>query len=341
MRHPHLLLPALLCVACTSSTIPAPTETGSPSDSGSPDSGDTDTDTDTDWTNTAEVVVSEGLGWTAVSAANQSTCALLGTALRCWGRASDPAVSMAPSVDLLSVSLGVIGCGVGLDQQLVCWGDHALLDHVPTGEFIDVSSLGERPCAVRTSGQAVCWDEDGPSEAPEGTFVSVLDGGTLSVIPNACFFAADGSSACTPSPFPALHAAEVVDMAFYRYWSFAIVDGGADVMETTTIDWLNPGVGDGDSANPPGVRPYRAIASSLGKHVSNRFCLIDADAAVHCDGEPWDYDNRHNGGLDSPPAGTFESLSVGRYHGCAIRTDSALACWGTDPDAMAIPGEGA
>ena len=45
-------------------------------------------------------------------------------------------------------------------------------------------------------------------------------------------------------------------------------------------------------------------------------------------------------GLGSVPTGTFQSVSVGGNHACAIRPDASLTCWGSDAHGQAGPPEG-
>ena len=55
--------------------------------------------------------------------------------------------------------------------------------------------------------------------------------------------------------------------------------------------------------------------------------------------------NRQIGGMlgyrsrwpGQPPAGSFVSVSAGYAHNCGVKTDSSVACWGSDQDGQASP----
>lgn len=41
-----------------------------------------------------------------------------------------------------------------------------------------------------------------------------------------------------------------------------------------------------------------------------------------------------------PPSGEFASVSVGMFHGCGVKTDGAVICWGNDEYGQSSPPEG-
>jgi alpha-tubulin suppressor-like RCC1 family protein len=65
-------------------------------------------------------------------------------------------------------------------------------------------------------------------------------------------------------------------------------------------------------------------------------CAVGTDGELACwgAGEPNDdpaelcRDGTFNYGQSSPPSGTFRSVSMGNTHGCAVRVDGTVACWG-------------
>ena len=49
---------------------------------------------------------------------------------------------------------------------------------------------------------------------------------------------------------------------------------------------------------------------------------------------------RNDSGQANPPAGTFTQVSAGGFHTCGLRTDGMLACWGDNTFNQATPPAG-
>jgi Putative Ig domain/Regulator of chromosome condensation (RCC1) repeat len=155
--------------------------------------------------------------FTAVSAGGTHTCAIRTDAtLACWGDDSAGQLDEVPGGWFRSVSAGgTHTCAIRVDGDLVCWGDDSAgqLDEVPgevhlhlrfhdhrflfwddSDDFISVGAGGTHTCAIRDSGDLVCWGDDSAGqlgEVPEGEFRSVSAGGT-----HTCAIRTDATLAC-------------------------------------------------------------------------------------------------------------------------------------------------
>src|SRR5690606_4432854 len=48
----------------------------------------------------------------------------------------------------------------------------------------------------------------------------------------------------------------------------------------------------------------------------------------------------HNLGQAEPPAGNFSQVATGRSHSCAVRMDGSIACWGRNESGQSAPPNG-
>lgn len=74
------------------------------------------------------------------------------------------------------------------------------------------------------------------------------------------------------------------------------------------------------------VGPYTWVAAGGAGFAD---CGILVNGTIHC-----------FQGFTTPPTGTFTRLSLGIGHGCGIRTDQTIACWGDDTFGQATPPAG-
>jgi hypothetical protein len=80
--------------------------------------------------------------------------------------------------------------------------------------------------------------------------------------------------------------------------------------------------GGGGAQGAPAPR-WEQLACDDPRMPAARGCAVGADAAIQCTNAG------HSYGAMRPPAGRFRAASLGRLHGCAIRDDRALDCWGS------------
>jgi hypothetical protein len=167
------------------------------------------------------------------------------------------------------ISPGVPGCcGVRVDGSLVCWDINGQ-SAAPVGTFSRVALSQKNGCAVRNDGSLYCWGENqlGQSTPPSGAFRDVSAG------PNhGCAIRTTGTLAC----------------------------------------WGRNDSGEADA--PSGT--FTSVSAS-GGHT----CAIRSNGEVACFGS-------NGSGQSSPPAGTFTRVTTGGTYSCGIRPDETLTCWG-------------
>ena len=156
--------------------------------------------------------------------------------------------------------------------------------------FIAISAGELHTCAIRESGEIVCWgitEGDyyyGQTDAPTGRFTTV---------------SARESSNC------AIRESEEIEC-----WGLnGRVEGEAG---TENIKFVETGLLDA----PPGS--YTAV--SVG---STHTCAIRTSGEIECWGDNED-------GLADAPAGRYTAVSAGIWHNCAIRDAGEIACWGAN-----------
>ena len=170
-------------------------------------------------------------------------------------------------------------------------GQFTIRDGAPEGIFTSV----DHRCGIRTDGTIACWDGwewDVPDQ-----LVSDTPEGTFTSIAasdsNACAIRTDGTIAC------------------WDGWEW-------DVPDQLVSDI------------PEGTFTSIAVGNGYG-------CAVRSDRSLTCWGDPrWGDPRWGRDGYDyvgeptTVPPGTFEAVTVGSGHACAIRTDGTIACWGAN-----------
>lgn len=93
--------------------------------------------------------------------------------------------------------------------------------------------------------------------------------------------------------------------------------------------------GDGESLfdeAPPGTGTWTQISGS-----DDTYCARKSDGALAC----WGMDAFSSGVISGEPAGTYNMVSGGPFHACAVKTaDSTIACWGENGSGESTPPAG-
>lgn len=254
--------------------------------------------------------------WRHVSAGGNGTCAVReDMTARCWGTVPSP-----PEGHRFVVvgTNGTDGCGLDADEGwLRCWGESAWVAGAP-----DLGALRVRlrdvqctfgGCCILVEGEgARCVGSSSVTAGVSRPGSTAMDVGDREV----CVWTADGNVACSfpETPLPPVPArGGWAWIATFREYACGVVrDTGAVVCAPGDMAWL-------DDAE------YVAIDGNFG----SALCGIRRDGTLRCEREP-----RTVGPIpiadEAPPSGAFVQLSVGNDHACAIRSDGALRCWGSN-----------
>ena len=293
-----------------------------------------------------------------VSTGDRHTCALLDTGeVSCWGL-NDEGQTDAPAEDFRWISAGQDRtCAVTTAGELLCWGDTEFERCRPDPRASDVIEcrdvqvrvsglvgaayrsvsvsdntgtllmMGMSPnrwgliCAVRETGEIDCWGSHTVEglEAPSGTYRTVSVGHSY-----LCAVRETGDVDCwwvngagridgTPGGIyhsisvGGAHTCGIRDTGELRCWGFFEGQGQVDV--------------------PP--QTYRSV--SLGATLA---CAVRASGEIDCFRTTLEVgDDTDDLGLDGyagsigAPSGVYRSVSVGSWHGCAVRESGKIHCW--------------
>jgi hypothetical protein len=219
----------------------------------------------------------------------------------------------APSGTFSTLSMNYLtACALNQLGVPACWGfsNQGVLSP-PTSAFESLSVTGDNACGVLSSGGLECWggNPSGAGTPPGGTFSSVSVGAW-----HACGIRTNQTVECwglEGTPWLDVGQANPPAGTFLAlnlapFGSCGLTSGGSIAC------WGTDG----------GGQPLTPLAGSFSALASSGFgCGIRADKTIGC----W------VPGTPTPPTGAFfESVAVGQSHGCAIRDDSAVTCFGTN-----------
>ncbi len=263
-----------------------------------------------------------GLSWRRAAAAvatdQLSSCGLHASGrIECWGWATR--LGVPPTGSFTAVTTGFAhACGLGIDGRVECWGINDLGQaSAPTGTFADISAGFWHACGLLTDGQIECWggNDHGQASPPTGTFTAVSAGDG-----HSCALRTGGNVECwgddeygqatpptgtfTAVSAGAVHSCGLLTDGQIECWGYDRREAGPflDDVDPTAAD---QGQDPSRSTTAPCVAPL---------------CFL---------------------GRASPPAGAFTAVSAGSLHGCGLRTDGQVACWGFNEHGQASPPAGA
>lgn len=203
---------------------------------------------------------------------------------------------------------GAHTCALTTLGTIDCWGDDTNgVSSPPSGTFSTVEAGSESNCAIGGDGLIQCWGliEFGDPNPPSGPFVELSSGNTF----HYCAIRSDGSVACwgsnnvgQGSPPPG---------AFTRISTY--YNGSAGLRPDGSIEFW------GDTAGLT-TKPGPYLDMALGEAHA---CAIKPDHTLECFNMSQSIDQ-------TPPSGTYQSLTIDGDTNCAIATDGTVACWGSN-----------
>lgn len=256
--------------------------------------------------------------------------------IRYWGDYEEGLWLARPAGTYRDVAMvSSVACGVRDDNYACCWGydPHDDLANAPAEQVGTVSLGGEHACAIRLDGTLTCWGDNawGRTSAPEGIFAQVVTGTY-----HSCGLHPDGTIECWGigpedaglTGYEGRDVGQVTDTLSGEY--VAIAAGGSSNCAINTYgyvycwgnyaDYFAETFDDDTFVNISITEYGRACGiNSLGEIV----CTVATSGST---------------AGDTPPAGNnFVQVSVGTTHGCALDTEGAITCWGTDHYGETIP----
>ena len=239
-----------------------------------------------------------------------------------------PVVQQAvPEMRFVSVAAGLWhACGLRSNGTVVCLGDneHGQSD-APAGEFTAIAAGHYHTCGIRVDATLVCWGEAPLS--PTGEFTALEAGGDWS-----CALRVDGAMACWAGERPWSLASPLESESGEKVRG-AMMQGPFEVV--AVHDYTQCGLrSDDNTIECSGYDPVPSgeqfamisIGADAGWEIDEEgvgtiyICgVLLSDSTVSCWGD----------GFEPLAAmdGHFDSVVVGGYHACGLRTGGVVSCW--------------
>lgn len=214
-----------------------------------------------------------------------------------------PSGTWGEKCEVVSEGIAVTGtqaCVLRSDDSVSCWGWGS--NTMPQGLlFKAVSGGDDHVCALAQEGTAHCWGQPMSGDAPARSFADLTSYGS-----QTCARTEEGYPVCWG------FGAQPPDEALLQIQPAREFGCGLRV-DGTMLCW-------GNTSLAPDVLEgkYTHMAAS-----SYELCGITSP------GEQLKCTESENFAM-TPPTGSFKQVFIGTYHGCAIRTDGQVACWGND-----------
>jgi len=271
---------------------------------------------------------SVGCGW-EVSSGIDYVCGLSSAGeIACWGEDNGADNLKAPEGVFVELSVGTShACARDESNMVTCWGWDT---YGQTGLYPENGSLLNTPmksisagahqtCGIDMNDQVSCmggygasnWNWDGI------TATSINTAGY-----HACAITTEGAIECVvptdengnmvTGGIPAAPQDTFVAVASIDAMSTCALNESGSV-----LCWGNTG--------QSYVLPTSEV-TAIDQGSTDHYCAILADETVSCWGEIW---NGMDQGQTATPAGTFQSIDLGQYHSCGVKTTGEIHCWGS------------
>ena len=251
----------------------------------------------------------------------------------CWGRNHIGQSSPPEDETFVSISSGGSHtCALRSDGTPVCWGSDYYGESLPPeGEkFVSISSGGDHTCALRSDGTPVCWggypySVSSPSVPPLGEKLASISSGGRG---HNCGLRPDGIPVCWGFDYYGQasppEGEKFVSISSGGYHTCALRTDG------TAACW---GDGRRGQTSPPEAERFTSISSG-----EVNTCAIRLDGSPVCWGHNSDGQSQpptlgndpinDDPGTQTMTPTTFVSVTSGKFHTCALRSDAVALCWG-------------
>ncbi len=229
---------------------------------------------------------------------------------RCWGSHADAHLS-PPAEKFTHLAVGrVTACGIRANGTLRCWPEGSSMRPAPTGRFSNVSVRATHACGIREGDrQVVCWGQSdfGAIDVPHGRFIEAAAGVSFS-----CALRESGEAVCWGK--------NDLGQSTPPAGTFVSIVAGQNHACALDADGVTSCWGEDTGANG---QPAIAVAVDIGT------CIIRPDETVAC------FDVMKD--MVNVPKGPVKGLAIGIAHGCVVRKDDRIECWGSDESGQASP----
>jgi alpha-tubulin suppressor-like RCC1 family protein len=298
---------------------------------------------------------------TAIAAGGDTSCAIVGGAVRCWGRQLGfPALTRSSIPVQISGISGATKIAVGgahacaiAGGQVLCWGANGAGQlgvagaDSPTPLVVsgvtnpDRITAGDRhSCAVNISGTVTCWGANdlGQSTVPAVTasLIGAGTGYTCAAVSGGAVRCWGQASATSPiaSGTTALAAGAGHTCAISQNDAFCWGAGAAGQLgDGRSADSATPVKVSGISGASTIVGAGGAHSCAVGSNGTNLYCWGSNSSGQLGIGNQTNQSQAASVGL----AGVVE-LALGSSHSCARLSDGSVECWGANDQGQAGTG---
>ena len=192
-------------------------------------------------------------------------------------------------------------------------------------QIIDLRSGSGFSCVLWDDGTPDCWgdNDDGQNDVPSNVRFASIGLGNAT----GCGITDEGSIDCWGSPIASLTTPPTgtdfaaVDLGYYH--------GCALNSDGTLECW---GRDDHGSTVPPvDADDNEVLFSSIAVNWYYNCGITDGGSELVCWGRADLYD------VTIPPTGSFDSVTLGETHACALKSDGTVECWGNSANHRNIP----
>lgn len=291
--------------------------------------------------------VGTATNWRAVSAGSNSTTCAVNTLdeVFCWGWNFSGQVGVDPATTSIvsptkvtalgttvrSVSVGSVNsCVVTTSSEIRCWGNNSYgqlgtavpvgqSSHTPTainglsGTYNVVATGVDSICALRSDASVYCWGSDLFGQRGDGA----------------------STTADAAAPSRVSGSQTVLGLTSEMNTNCLITSNSGVLCWGSNMDnFIRTSSGNMTSPTLVDVPPFYASGSNVaarGFSLGSKFaCMLrQSNGGVICGGDNNVTGIGATGRVANAPSGTgFLSVTTGSSHGCALRSDRRLVCWG-------------